>query len=67
MRHPKTIGVVTGTRAEYGLLHWLMKAIAADPDLRSTLVIGAYRDDEVRVADISDTAARVRSGGATLT
>lgn len=29
----RRICVVTGTRAEYGLLRWLMRDIAADPDL----------------------------------
>jgi len=31
--------VVTGTRAEYGLLYWLMKEIQADPDLHLQLVV----------------------------
>lgn len=35
----RTICVVTGTRAEYGLLYWLMKGIAADPDLELQLVV----------------------------
>ena len=30
---PRKVCVVTGSRAEYGLLHWPMKAIAADPAL----------------------------------
>jgi len=29
----RKICVVTGTRAEYGLLHWLMKGIDAEADL----------------------------------
>ncbi len=29
----RKICIVTGTRAEYGLLYWLMKEIQADPDL----------------------------------
>ena len=29
----RKIAIVTGTRAEYGLLYWLMKAIADDEDL----------------------------------
>ena len=29
----KRIAVVTGTRAEYGLLYWIMKEIQSDPDL----------------------------------
>lgn len=34
----RKICVVTGTRAEYGLLYWLMKEIAAAPDLELQLV-----------------------------
>jgi UDP-N-acetylglucosamine 2-epimerase (non-hydrolysing)/GDP/UDP-N,N'-diacetylbacillosamine 2-epimerase (hydrolysing) len=30
----RKICIVTGTRAEYGLLYWLMKEIAADPELQ---------------------------------
>lgn len=35
----RKICVVTGTRAEYGLLYWLMKEIKADPDLQLQLVV----------------------------
>ena len=35
----KKICVVTGTRAEYGLLYWLMKGIQADPDLDLQLIV----------------------------
>ncbi|MDF2413350.1 UDP-N-acetylglucosamine 2-epimerase [Aeromonas sp. 1HA1] len=35
----KTIAVFTGTRAEYGLLYWLMKDIAADPELDFRLIV----------------------------
>lgn len=31
--------VVTGTRAEYGLLYWLMKEIQADPELHLQLIV----------------------------
>ena len=34
----RTIGIVTGTRAEYGLLYWLMKEIQEDPDLTLQIV-----------------------------
>ena len=34
MSAKRKICIVTGTRAEYGLLYWLMKEIAADPDLQ---------------------------------
>ncbi len=35
----RKICVVTGTRAEYGLLYWLMKEIEADPELELQLVV----------------------------
>ena len=35
----KKICVVTGTRAEYGLLYWLMKAIQNDPDLELQVIV----------------------------
>lgn len=35
----KKICVVTGTRAEYGLLYWLMKEIEADKDLALQLIV----------------------------
>src|SRR4030043_2483513 len=34
----RKICVVTGTRADYGLLYWLMKEIQGDPDLELQLV-----------------------------
>lgn len=36
--HKRIICVVTGTRAEYGLLYWLMKEIQDDPDLKLQLI-----------------------------
>lgn len=35
----RRIAVVTGSRAEYGLLYWLMRAIDADPGLELQLVV----------------------------
>lgn len=35
----RKICVVTGTRAEYGLLYWLMKEIQADPELQLQLIV----------------------------
>ncbi|WP_216595991.1 UDP-N-acetylglucosamine 2-epimerase [Catenovulum maritimum] len=35
----KKIAVFTGTRAEYGLLYWLMKDIQADPELQLQLLV----------------------------
>jgi UDP-hydrolysing UDP-N-acetyl-D-glucosamine 2-epimerase len=34
----RKICVVTGTRAEYGLLYWLMKEIQSDPDLELQII-----------------------------
>lgn len=43
----RRIAVVTGTRAEYGLLSWLMKEIQADPDLElQVIVTGAHLSPE---------------------
>ena len=35
---PRTISIVTGTRAEYGLLNWLMKEIQEDSDLELRII-----------------------------
>ena len=37
--HQKKVAVFTGTRAEYGLLFWLLKDIQADPDLQLQLLV----------------------------
>lgn len=37
--YKRKICVVTGTRAEYGLLFWLMKEIKGDPDLELQLIV----------------------------
>jgi len=34
----RKIAIVTGTRAEYGLLYWLMREIKADPDLELQVI-----------------------------
>ncbi|MDO8438147.1 MAG: UDP-N-acetylglucosamine 2-epimerase [Nitrosomonadaceae bacterium] len=34
----RKICIVTGTRAEYGLLYWLMKEVGADPDLQLQII-----------------------------
>ena len=39
MTAPRKICVVTGTRAEYGLLYWLMKEIASDPALELQIIV----------------------------
>jgi UDP-N-acetylglucosamine 2-epimerase (non-hydrolysing)/GDP/UDP-N,N'-diacetylbacillosamine 2-epimerase (hydrolysing) len=44
---PRKIAVITGTRAEYGLLSWLMKEIQADPELDLQLIVtGAHLSPE---------------------
>ena len=35
----RTICIITGTRAEYGLLYWLMKGIEGDADLELQLIV----------------------------
>ena len=35
----RKICIVTGTRAEYGLLYWLMKEVEADPELQLQLIV----------------------------
>jgi UDP-N-acetylglucosamine 2-epimerase (non-hydrolysing)/GDP/UDP-N,N'-diacetylbacillosamine 2-epimerase (hydrolysing) len=38
MSAPRTICVVTGSRADYGLLYWVMKGISSEPALRLQVV-----------------------------
>lgn len=38
MTSKRKICIVTGTRAEYGLLYWLMKEVNADPDLQLQII-----------------------------
>ncbi len=39
----RRIAVVTGTRAEYGLLYWLMKGLQQDPDFELQIIVtGAH-------------------------
>ena len=43
MTAPRKICVVTGTRAEYGLMYWLMREIERDPALELQLIVtGAH-------------------------
>ena len=35
----KKICIVTGSRAEYGLLYWLIKEVEADRDLKLQLIV----------------------------
>lgn len=41
MTQKRKICIVTGTRAEYGLLYWLMTVIAEDPDLQLQIIATA--------------------------
>lgn len=44
---PRKICIVTGTRAEYGLLYWLMREIQEDSDLELQLIVtGAHLSPE---------------------
>jgi UDP-hydrolysing UDP-N-acetyl-D-glucosamine 2-epimerase len=62
MGAPRRILVVTGSRAEYGLLRWLMREIAADPALRlQVLVTGAHLAPEYGA-----TVAEIESDGFTI-
>ncbi len=36
---PRKICVITGSRADYGLLYWLLKEIQVDPDLQLQIVV----------------------------
>jgi len=38
MNLPRKLCIVTGGRAEYGLLYWLMKEVADDPDLQLQII-----------------------------
>ncbi|MBZ9538040.1 UDP-N-acetylglucosamine 2-epimerase (hydrolyzing) [Modicisalibacter tunisiensis] len=52
---PRRIGVVTTTRADYGLLYWLLREIDDDPDLALSLwVTGSHLSSEfgLTVAEI---------------
>ena len=43
----RRVCIVTGTRAEYGLLYWLMKGIQNDPDLELQIIAtGAHLSPE---------------------
>jgi UDP-N-acetylglucosamine 2-epimerase (non-hydrolysing)/GDP/UDP-N,N'-diacetylbacillosamine 2-epimerase (hydrolysing) len=43
----RTFCVVTGSRAEYGLLYWILKEIQSDPDLTLKLVATGSHLSEV--------------------
>ena len=35
----RKVCIITGTRAEYGLLYWLMKEIQSDKDMQLQLIV----------------------------
>jgi len=41
MTNKRKIAIITGTRAEYGLLYWLMREIQNDPDLELQIIATA--------------------------
>ncbi len=56
---PRTICVMTGTRAEYGLMRWLMHDLAEDPDFKLQLVVSAMHLDP----DFGHTIDLIRADG----
>ncbi len=63
MNNPRRkICVVTGSRAEYGLLYWLLKEIDSDPDLELQLVVtGMHLSHE-----FGYSVERIKSDGFTV-
>ncbi|MGL4929867.1 MAG: UDP-N-acetylglucosamine 2-epimerase, partial [Plesiomonas sp.] len=58
----KTIAVFTGSRAEYGLLYWLIKEIQSDPDLQLKLIVsGMHLSPEFGL-----TAQQIEQDGFTI-
>ena len=55
----RKISVITTSRAEYGLLYWLMKGIAGDPELQLQLIVtGTHLS-----AEFGSTIDRIREDG----
>lgn len=55
----RRIAVVTGGRAEYGLLYWLLRAIDRDPDLELQLIVTGMH----LVPEFGLTVQRIESDG----
>ena len=55
----RRICIVTGTRAEYGLLYWLMREIAEDKDLTLQIVATAMHLEPA----FGHTVDQIRSDG----
>lgn len=49
----RKVRVVTGTRAKYGLLYWLMKEIENDPELELKKYNQQYPKKEIKKFDLS--------------
>lgn len=58
----RKICVVTGSRAEYGLLFWLMREVGADPDLQLQLVVTGMH----LVSEFGSTWRVIESDGFTI-
>lgn len=58
----KKIAVFTGSRAEYGLLYWLMKEIQSDADLELQLIVSGMHLS----AEFGYTVDAIKSDGFTL-
>lgn len=58
----RRIAVFTGTRAEYGLLYWLMKDIAADPQLELQTIVSAMHLSP----EFGDTWRQIEADGFTI-
>src|ERR1700743_2134636 len=63
MKNPRKICVVTGTRAEYGLLYWVMRALKEDQDIDlQILVTGTHLSPEFGL-----TYKQIEADGFTIT
>ena len=52
MSSPKRIAVVTGSRAEYGLLQWILRDLEADPAFELQLIVtGMHLSPEFGMTD----------------
>ncbi|OBT10217.1 UDP-N-acetyl-D-glucosamine 2-epimerase, UDP-hydrolysing [Vibrio sp. UCD-FRSSP16_10] len=59
MQTHKNVAVFTGTRAEYGLLFWLLKDIESDPELTLQLLVSGMHLSP----DFGDTYKQIESDG----
>ena len=59
MRRARTIAVVTGSRADYGLQYWLIRALHESPDVTLQLIVtGSHL-----AAAFGTTADQIRGDG----